>query len=505
MADSPLKLGNLGQQAAIATDQSKIGDLRRRYNFGSAVSELAIEQTPFFRFLSQVGVSPTDDPEFKSTEERSSWHKRYGYVMGHDADGADAPSVVDGDYVGTQLALGEFAQGQVFSLKIGSDHTSEGNIQNILGQSQTSIGASGTAPIWMLKGQMLKIPVYIATSATSSTKISDDYIIVRITDDPKAITSTHAMGITVKVVRGVVGAGDNVPAFVGQAYADAAWSLTASAGEASKVYAVGSAHAEGSGFPATYKDSPYMVRTGYTQIFKTTCQMTNTARATQLKFAQDEWARVWKSKLIEHKYDIETALLFGTGHVDGTTMYSQGIIDFVLQNGNIFSWTEAKSSDDFLEDMSSFLDPRYNNSGATLFMCNTAVYNWLHKLGGYLSANMASLNAGTGVNSARADFAITGKSKRYGLDITTISTPYGDMNITRNIHLDGASSAAKIVGVNMGHVKYRPLVGNGVNRDTSIFVGVQSLENTGVDRRIDLIQTEAGLQVNMPEAHAVWK
>ena len=54
-------------------------------------------------------------------------------------------------------------------------------------------------------------------------------------------------------------------------------------------------------------------------------------------------------------------------------------------------------------------------------------------------------------------------------------------------------------------VKYRPLIGNGVNRDTAIYVGVQSLENTGVDRRIDLIQTEAGLDVVMPEAHAVWK
>jgi hypothetical protein len=57
----------------------------------------------------------------------------------------------------------------------------------------------------------------------------------------------------------------------------------------------------------------------------------------------------------------------------------------------------------------------------------------------------------------------------------------------------------------MKHCAYRPLVGNGVNRDTSIYVGVQSLENTGVDRRIDLIQTEAGLEIVMPEAHAVWK
>jgi len=506
MADSPLKLASLGQQAAVAADQSKIGDLRRRYNFGSAVSELAIEQTPFFRFLSQVGVSPTDDPEFKYTEERSSWHKRYCYVMAHDADKVSgAASTTNGDYVGTLLAEGKFAQDELFGLKLSSDFKSEGNIQNILGQTQTAIDADGTKPIWLLAGQMLKIPVVIATSATNSTKVADDYIIVRIMEDPVDISSTNAVGVTVKVVRGCSGAGDNVPVFAGQVYADDAWSLSASAAEANKVYAVGSAHKEGSGFPGTYKDTPYVVRTGYTQIFKTTMQMTNTARATQLKFAKDEWARVWKNKLIEHKWDIETALLFGTGHVDGETTYSQGIVDYCLSNGNLFTWSESTSQDDFLQNMSDFLDPRYNNANATLFMVNTAVYNWLHKLGGYFAANMKALNTATGQSSARADFAMTGKKKKFGLDITTITTPYGDMNVTRNIHLDGAASAAKIVAVNMKHVKYRPLVGNGVNRDTSIYVGVQSLENTGVDRRIDLIQTEAGLQAGMPEAHAVWK
>ena len=128
----------------------------------------------------------------------------------------------------------------------------------------------------------------------------------------------------------------------------------------------------------------------------------------------------------------------------------------------------------------------------------------MHKLGGYFSQNVGAIKSGSD-KLGRADFAIMGKQKMFGLDVTTISTPYGDMNCVRNIHLDGGQGGAKIVGVNMKHVKYRPLVGNGVNRDTSIFVGVQSLENTGVDRRIDLIQTEAGLQCIMPEAHAVWK
>ena len=145
------------------------------------------------------------------------------------------------------------------------------------------------------------------------------------------------------------------------------------------------------------------------------------------------------------------------------------------------------------------MDPRYNNANATLFMCNTDVYNWFHQLGGYIKN---SVNVG---GQYRLDFSISGKSVKFGLDMTKISTPYGDMNVVRNVHLDSGAGGAKMVAVNMKHVKYRPLIGNGVNRDTAIYVGVQSLENTGVDRRIDLIQTEAGLDIVMPEAHAVWK
>jgi len=98
--------------------------------------------------------------------------------------------------------------------------------------------------------------------------------------------------------------------------------------------------------------------------------------------------------------------------------------------------------------------------------------------------------------------ALTGKKKVLGVDISVISTPYGDMNVARNIHLDG--SPIKMLACNMKHCKYRPLVGNGFNRDTAIYVGVQTLENSGVDRRVDLIQTEAGMEWQMPEAHAYW-
>ena len=225
--------------------------------------------------------------------------------------------------------------------------------------------------------------------------------------------------------------------------------------------------------------------------------MPNTARATSLKYDSNEWARVWKEKLIEHKWDLETSLLFGSQATVDSIQYTQGALDYNSTYGNAFSLSTAtKTADDFLDDMSNYLDPRYNASNATVFFCNTAVYNWLHKLGGYFSNNL-NINS-----NFSADLAITGRKKVLGLDTTTITTVYGDMQVVRNIHLDGTN--VKILGINMNYCKYRPLAGNGINRDTSVYVGVQTLENSGIDRRVDMILTEAGMEWSMPECHAMW-
>ena len=536
MADNPKFLSALAQanSSVVATDGGGIGDLRRRYNFGPMVSELSIDQTPFFRFLSMAARKPTDDPEWKSVEQRSSWMKRYCYISAVDSNATSSNYDDDGAaYAEYSLAGAKLAKDQEFGIQVQADYLSAGNVQSILGQTAIAIGATGTKPQFLMPGQLLKIPIRKHETGSTHTLVDEevpgsalydeDYIVVRIVSVVTAAAANpvaEACHAFVKVVRGVsIGAYD-LFSFPGSKYETSGTTFDAfvlpAPAEGDKCYVVGSAHAEGSTFPDTWKDSPFVDVYGLTQIFKTTCQMTNTARATQLKLVSDEWARMWKQKLIEHKWDIETALLFNSKGTDGTIRYTQGAVDYILNEGNIFSLDLAtKSQDDFLEDMSSYVDPRYNNAGATLFMVSTEVYNWLHKLSGYFANNLgqgqpyvdgATKTAAGGANSlVRADMAISGKGKKFGLDITKISTPYGDMNVTRNIHLDGAQSSAKIVAVNMKHVAYRPLVGNGVNRDTSIHVGVQSLENTGVDRRIDLIQTEAGLDILMPEAHAVWK
>ena len=507
------ELGVADFNSGLTTNGSSLstGDLRRRYNFGDRVSELAIAQDPFFRFLSKASKKPTDDPQFKFTEKRGSFHKRYAYPSAFSADNVTWDEDLSADNSTAQYDEYE-SPGSVVYVKMVADYKNTGNIQNVFGNTNNDVllGDEGTQPKFFLPGQLVKIPF----AATAAAKMGS-YALIKVTNveyqdestsPPTAHTHGEAAILTGTVVK-AKDAGDdyfagplglNVPVNGANGVtADVSIAGTTNANglEVSRCYVVGTAHDEGSGYPETWKDQPYSTAYGRTQIWKTSMAMTNTARATQLKYEGNEWARVWKEKLIEHKWDMETSLLFGSQ--SDTYNTTQGAVDYVLSYGNQFSLnTATKTSDDFLDDMSNYMDPRYNQGSANVFFCNTRVYNWLHKLGGYFKNNLEVSD------QFRSDIAMTGKKKVFGVDISTFSTPYGDMNVARNIHLDGTN--IELLGIDMKHCAYRPLVGNGVNRDTSIYVGVQTLENSGVDRRVDLILTEAGCEWSMPESHAIW-
>jgi len=487
------------------------GDLRRKFNFGDRVSELQLMQDPFFRLVSMCAKKPTDDPEFKYTERRPSWHKRYAYVSNH---GTSAPASIQGGDASVTAA--HLTAGEQYYFTMVTDYLSEGNKTNVHGQSTNEIspGDEGTQPSFFIPGQVVKIPVNSAVTAGSWTDHTatsavkpNDYVLAKIIEadattfaSGTAGATKNAINLKTEIVKTML-ANSELSSY--NDFENALDGLDVSGKsvpewlEPKRSYVIGSAFGEGTGYPQSWKDQPFSTGFGQTQIWKTSMAMTNTARATQLKYEQNEWARMWKEKLIEHKYDIEQSILFGSqGTVDGVP-YTQGAVDFISTYGNSFNLNLAtKTQDDFLDDLSNLLDPRYNNSQSTVFFCSTAVYNWLHKLGGYFSNNLEIST------NLRSDFAVSGRKKILGIDATTISTVYGDMTLVRNIHLDGTN--VKILGINMKYCGYRPLVGNGLNRDTSVYVGVQTLENSGVDRRVDLIMTEAGMEWQMPECHSIW-
>ena len=148
--DTPVSLSmSSGLSEGYAASQGSslsTGDLRRRYDFGERFSELAVDQTPFFRLVSKLGRKPTDDPSFKFSEKRQSWMKRYAYVVGCINSGTT--DVFNDATVTAHGGDASIAVGDTLKLYMAADYKSAGNIQNVSGQSNgaIAIGAAGTAP-----------------------------------------------------------------------------------------------------------------------------------------------------------------------------------------------------------------------------------------------------------------------------------------------------------------------------------------------------------------------
>lgn len=473
------------------------GDLRRKYALGPAVSELKIAQDPFFRFVSKVGRMPTSDPSFKFTERRPSWHKRYAYIKGH---GATTIATNDATIDGSTGPNTDLAAGATYKFRMATDYKSAGNIQNIYGQSTNAItiGASGTRPEFFLPGQLIKTNLCTTTVAQGTAPTVGDYMVWRIDTVTK---NTNDVDLDVTLIRTALS--DTYREFTSFDAAGTAMitqtydSEIRDELERRRTYVMGSSHLPGSGYPETWNDNPFSTGYGQTQIWKTAMAMDNSTRATELKYEKNEWARIWKEHLIGHKWDIETSLLFGSQVSTDGLKTTQGAQDFIANYGNVFSLdTTTQTADTFLDQLSSYFDPRYNDGGATIFFVPTEVHNWMKKLSGYFKNNL-EISA-----NFRADMTMVGTKRILGVPVDIFDTAAGPIRVVRNVHLDGTN--IKMLGIDLRHVKYRPLVGNGLNRDTTIYVGVQTLENSGVDRRVDLIQTEAGMQWDMPEYHAMW-
>jgi len=185
-------------------------------------------------------------------------------------------------------------------------------VQSIYGQSQNKVdvGASGTEPTFFLPDQVVRVPL----SSTDGGGDAGSEILIRV----KSVTAdlekdsrecVLLVGEVIKV------AASGYLYLAGWNTDDVGWGGSANDAtvhdqsiaselEGRRSHVVGSAHGQGTGYPETWKDQPFTTGFGLTQIFKTTMAMNNTTRATVLKYEPNEFARIWREKLIEHKWDI---------------------------------------------------------------------------------------------------------------------------------------------------------------------------------------------------------
>jgi hypothetical protein len=252
--------------------------------------------------------------------------------------------------------------------------------------------------------------------------------------------------------------------------------------------------------------------------------MTGTAMATKYRGYASEWDRIWNLKLREHKVDIERAMLFGqkSRYTDGQTsaknvQTSDGIVGHILRNvgsegsalqsddeATDFAYEAKKpyvrqityanmSYDRFLSDLEIMFDPARGGNYGKLCLAGMSTITWFNKLGsgGFLQKSAPS-------NSLSID--VEPRSGAFGHKIMQVDTVHGQLNLVKEPLFRG-QSAGYMACVDLDHVAYRPLVGNGHNRDTHIMTNVQTPDE---DSRKDQIITEAGLEVTLPETHALY-
>jgi hypothetical protein len=434
-----VNVGTPGSQTALSLTKGS----RRLYDFSDRVAELAPEESPFFVYLSKVGKVPTTDPQFRFLEDRSAmqWTDR--------------------------------------------SFTTSTNLAAV------SVGATVTATLssaqsWLIKGMVVQV------SSIQGPSGAPNHANAVIT----AINSSTSIDI-----KWLTNPGED---------ADPAAYVNATSMEG-RMQVIGTAYAEGSGAPDTFSqelDHDY----GYTQIFKTACEMSNTARATVYKGYADEWQRIWNLKLREHKVDIERAMLFGQRASSGGINYTEGIAGHIIANGQsqtvagsaqlvytegqAYLKTVAAASltyDVLLRDLEVVFDPARGGSTVKLALCSLPVISLFNKLGDGVGFIGDTLSSKVPYNFERSQGS-------FGHKIMKIETVHGDLSLVREPLFRGLSSEFCCM-VDLDHVSYRPLVGNGVNRDTSIETNVQAADE---DLRKDLILTEAGLEVSLPETHALF-
>ena len=461
--------------AATTASSFQSPDRRRLYDFSDRVAELAPEESPFFVYLSKVAKVPTDDPVFRFLENRSKidWSSR-DFLL------ASTP--------GTVVA------GSSYSFTVDADGSTGGSV------------SGGSAPGFLIKGMVFSVAT-LGKNATAGYSQA----LVRIESSP--VVGSSSTTFTGKVVdfsaltnSGGAISGEDV--------------LT----DNDLCQVIGTSFQEGSASPDAWS-SEIEDNYGYTQIFKTACEMSNTAIATRYRGYANEWERIWAMKLREHKVDIERALLFGQKARVSSIQYTEGVVGHILKNGVAqigdadLSYTSGQpyfrsvadselTYDRLLSDMEVMFDPARGGASEKLVLAGLPVISFFNKLGkdSFLSTSLAhnqqgALSGGaTTTNQSPHRMNMQERNGAFGHKVFTIETVHGTMHLVKEPLFRGMTSNFMAM-IDMSQIAYRPLVGNGINRDTAILSNVQ---NADEDLRKDMILTEAGLEITLPESHSLY-
>jgi len=250
---------------------------------------------------------------------------------------------------------------------------------------------------------------------------------------------------------------------------------------------VGSAFEENSAFPSVKTTTPAS-KFNYTQIIRTATDFSGTSIALKTYGTRSgDRAFEHRKKLVEHKEKINSALIWGqkseslaggpTGKPIRTTDGINAVIATnVTDAGGVLT---RKKLDSFFR--AGF---RYGSKKKVL-LCAPVIRS--------------------AINEWAINFLNVAPSEtKWGLTISRIETPYGIAAMVHDWMLESGVSGQNGFAnwgflLDMDHIQYRHLSGNGENRDTRIEMDAVK---DGVDGKRDEILTEVGFCIKQEKFHA---
>ncbi|QHT60666.1 DUF5309 domain-containing protein [Paenibacillus lycopersici] len=239
---------------------------------------------------------------------------------------------------------------------------------------------------------------------------------------------------------------------------------------------IGNANQEGSG-TRELKSTQEVPKFNLTQIFKTPFGVTGTENATKMYGGKDLSYQQAKAG-VQHKIDIARAYMYGERKLDTTgskpMRTTGGLLSFLTKNNYDAGGQLTQTEFD-------------NNISEVVFK-----YGSKNKIM-LASARLLSVINGWAMNKLQ----INQEAKSFGLEIFEYVTPFGKYSIMNYQHiLEGAVYGGYGVILDPANVKHRPLAG----RDTKLETNIQANDS---DSRVDQYITEAGVEVRLPDTHAV--
>lgn len=322
----------------------------------------------------------------------------------------------------------------------------------------------------------------IAVSSRASTLKEGDVLMVEQTGEIMHVVQNPTSDTSIVVTRGIGNSGTGVVLDYDGANINF------------NILVVGSAYEEGSMAPSGINFDPTEL-SNYTQIFRNTLEMTRTASKTRLR-TTDQVKEAKRETLELVGVDMERAFWFGKKHAttkNGKPMrFTAGVRDQInsIAPGNIKTWSTAITMD-LLE--AEFL--------------NIFKYGSSEKM--MIGGNRALLTIGQ-ILRKNSSWQITGGEKEFGMKVTRITSPFGELvflahplftqsgggaDIATTGSYPGLSASAAIL--DMAQIGYVHLTGDDLRYEPD-------LKSNGLDGMKSGYIAECGLELSHAKSHFWW-